>query len=60
MIKIDFGYLPLILFVIFLGLKITGVINWDSIWVFSPIWIPIILIFMLIIAIYILKSIIEQ
>jgi hypothetical protein len=60
MIKIDFGYLPLILFVIFLGLKITGVINWDWIWVFSPIWIPIILIFMLIIAIYILKSIIEQ
>jgi hypothetical protein len=59
MIKIDFGYLPLILFVIFLGLKITGVINWDWIWVFSPIWIPIILIFMLIIAIYILKSIIE-
>jgi hypothetical protein len=60
MIKINFGYLPLILFVIFLGLKITGVINWDWIWVFSPIWIPIILIFMLIIAIYILKSIIEQ
>jgi hypothetical protein len=60
MIKINFGYLPLILFVIFLGLKITGVINWDWIWVFSPIWIPIILIFMLIIAIYILKSIVEQ
>lgn len=60
MIKIDFGYLPLILFVIFLGLKITGVINWDWIWVFSPIWIPIILVSMLIIAIYILKSIVEQ
>lgn len=60
MIKIDVGYLPLILFVIFLGLKLTGVITWDWIWVFSPIWIPIILIFMLIIAIYILKSIIEQ
>ena len=60
MIKIDFGYLPLILFVIFLGLKITGVITWDWIWVFSPIWIPIILVSMLIIAIYILKSIVEQ
>ena len=60
MIKIDFGYLPLILFVIFLGLKLTGVITWGWIWVFSPIWIPIILVSMLIIAIYILKSIIEQ
>ena len=60
MIKIGFGYLPLILFVIFLGLKLTGVITWDWIWVFSPIWIPIILVSMLIIAIYILKSIVEQ
>lgn len=60
MIKIDFGYLPLILFVIFLGLKLTGVITWGWIWVFSPIWIPIILVSMLIIAIYILKSIVEQ
>ena len=60
MIKIVFGYLPLILFVIFLGLKLTGVITWDWVWVFSPIWIPIILVSMLIIAIYILKSIVEQ
>ena len=28
--------------IIFLVLKLNGVINWDWIWVFSPIWISII------------------
>ena len=31
-----------ILFIVFLILKLCGVINWSWIWVFSPIWIPII------------------
>ena len=31
-----------ILFIVFLILKLCGVINWNWIWVFSPIWIPVI------------------
>ena len=29
------------LFITFLVLKLTGVIDWSWLWVFSPIWIPI-------------------
>lgn len=32
---------------LFIGLKLTGYINWSWVWVLSPIWIPIILIFIL-------------
>lgn len=31
------------LFLIFLILKLTGVISWSWIWVLSPIWIPLII-----------------
>lgn len=36
--------LPFLLFVIFLVLKLTDNINWEWIWVFSPIWIPFLII----------------
>lgn len=33
-----------LLFLLFLGLKLAGKIDWSWWWVFSPIWIPIILV----------------
>ena len=35
------GGLALILFVVFLVLKLTHVIDWKWLWVASPIWLPI-------------------
>jgi hypothetical protein len=29
------------LFLLFLGLRLAGVIDWPWIWVFAPIWIPL-------------------
>lgn len=29
-----------LLAILFIGLKLTGVINWSWLWVLSPIWIP--------------------
>lgn len=29
--------------IIFIGLKIVGIIHWSWIWVLSPIWIPVVL-----------------
>lgn len=29
-----------LLFILFLGLKLTGVIAWPWLWVFAPLWIP--------------------
>jgi len=36
---------PSLLAVLFIGLKLTGYINWPWIWVLGPVWIPIALIF---------------
>lgn len=33
------GFIGL-LAILFIGLKLTGVINWSWLWVLSPIWIP--------------------
>lgn len=40
--KINMGIGPL-LTIIFMILKLTGYIEWDWIWILSPIWIPLIL-----------------
>ena len=32
---------PLTLFVLFLALKLSGVITWPYIWVTAPLWIPV-------------------
>jgi len=44
--------LSTILFLIFLVLKLIGVITWSWWWVFSPIWIPFILSVLVVIVIY--------
>jgi hypothetical protein len=35
---------PSLLAVLFIGLKLTGSINWPWIWVLGPLWIPLVLI----------------
>lgn len=47
---------PGMLAVLFIGLKLTGYINWPWVWVLSPIWIPLVifLLFLLIIAAFVL------
>lgn len=43
--------LPTILFVVFLVLKLTGVIAWSWLWVTAPLWIPVALaLFLLLVA----------
>jgi hypothetical protein len=32
---------PGLLTILFIGLKLTGQIDWDWIWVLSPLWIPL-------------------
>lgn len=34
------GLLPTLLLVLFIGLKLGNVIDWDWLWVLSPAWIP--------------------
>ena len=40
--------LPVLLCVLFVGLKLTGHIAWSWLWVTSPIWISLILAFLII------------
>lgn len=44
--------LPVILFIVFLVLKLTNNIDWSWIWVTSPLWIPFALIFSIAISIF--------
>ena len=37
-----------LLFIVFLVLKLVGVISWSWWWVFSPIWIPLLIVVILI------------
>lgn len=46
-VNIDFTALSCMLFAIFLILKLTHVIEWSWLWVFSPLWIPVLIIFAL-------------
>jgi hypothetical protein len=39
-IKISLGSLPVIITVVFLILKLCGVIAWSWLWVFAPLWMP--------------------
>lgn len=41
---------PLILFLTFLILKLTGVIGWSWVWVTAPLWGPFVIVLLLVIA----------
>lgn len=42
-----------LLAILFIGLKLTHVINWSWLWVLSPIWIPAALVVLILVAILI-------
>jgi hypothetical protein len=39
----DNSLLPTLLLVLFVALKLTGVIGWSWWWVLAPLWVPIVL-----------------
>lgn len=53
-------YFIILLFLVFLILKLTKVITWSWLWVTSPIWIGSILIFLFVLFVYILIKIIDK
>jgi len=52
--------LSAVLFVVFLVLKLTGVIDWRWIWVFSPLWIAAALVAFIIIVVVIFAIILKR
>ena len=40
-VTVDFGGGGFLLAIIFLILKLTHVIDWEWLWIFAPIWIPL-------------------
>jgi hypothetical protein len=51
---------PGLLTVLFIGLKLTGYINWPWVWVLSPIWISASIVFAIILIIAIIAVIAEM
>lgn len=49
-----------LLTIVFITLKLTGVINWGWLWVFSPLWIGALLLMMIIIIAAIIQIISEE
>jgi len=47
---------PSLLQVLFIGLKLTGHIDWSWWWVMSPTWIPLSIVLPLLILLYVLKK----
>lgn len=45
-----------LLTVLFIGLKLTNIINWSWWWVLSPLWIDFALIIVIIIVLYLIKE----
>ena len=46
-----------LLFLVFLVLKLTNVINWSWWWITAPLWVPIALLFSIVLVFYILIGI---
>ena len=44
-----------LLAILFIGLKLTGVITWPWLWVLSPIWIPFVIVFICLLFIILCK-----
>lgn len=43
-----YGILPSLLTVLFVGLKLTGHIDWSWWWVLSPLWLPLVVVVVLV------------
>jgi hypothetical protein len=48
--------LPTILFLIFLVLKLCKVINWSWLWIFSPLWISVIIYLLVFLILFIIQN----
>ena len=47
---------PGLLTVLFIGLKLTGHINWSWLWVLSPLWISLLLFFVIVVFIVVIGA----
>ena len=41
-----------LLLLLFIGLKLTGAIGWSWWWVFSPVWIPLVILILIFLVVY--------
>lgn len=48
---------PFLLFLLFLGLKLTGHIGWSYWWVTCPLWIPLAVVFLFLFLLFIFRVI---
>lgn len=55
-----FRMLPVLLTVLFIGLKLTNHINWSWVWVLAPFWVTVILTFVIIFGLLLHKEIKKQ
>lgn len=55
--RFTLGGLGVVLFVVFLTLKLCNVINWAWVWVFAPLWMPIVLFFGIYLLIFLVAAI---
>ena len=49
-----------VLFIVFLILKLTGVITWSWVWICAPLWIPVALVLVIMLITIIVVSIVER
>lgn len=49
-----------LLAILFIALKLTGVIDWSWIWVLSPIWIPLAIVFAVLVVLGIIGAFIKN
>ena len=49
-----------LLAILFIGLKLLGVINWSWWWVLSPLWLPIVVAFLIVAIVVIIKIIFSK
>jgi len=49
-----------LLLVLFIGLKLSGVIEWSWWWIFSPVWIPVLLVIIVVLIAFIIEYISEK
>jgi len=48
----DSSLFPTLLLVLFIGLKLTNIIDWSWWWVMSPLWIPILIVIFIAVPFY--------
>ena len=53
-----FGFFSL-LQVLFIGLKLTGYINWTWLWVMSPMWLPVVAVVGIALLFYIISAVVK-